>query len=705
MISPYLIKIIPYYLNLCVGMATLWLGFYTLSKNTKNHLCWLFFTMCMASGLTSGFSAALDLVAFHFNYIEGFFVLSYPAIGGAVPSLSLLFLVLFPEKSSGNFSKKIWIVLLPIPYFVYLGLGRLYYTKLYILDKILHIERTPFYLHYIAYCTIVYISYFLIINLKIRKSTSSKHINQLKIVLWGALIGGFLILLGMVLTYFKIFLYGYEFGIFIFLGSIAIAMLRYQAFEIKTAFHYGLFWLLSRVVGIIPILFLPWSVQYFYFNPTRLAPAILSLYGFFCVVFFSLLQKTFFKKIDKLLLQRRLSLEKATVKFSETLYRVRNIEELTRLTFTFLEQNIFPKKAFIFIHAPINGPQAFEGFSSELVDKNFIFCLPIDTIEAWISTSGSNKVLILSEECNSFFSDSKIIPPNLADSDIKVIQFITSEYNKILGILYLSERKDFKPYSQYEIEFITALSKIMAMGLNGIYSHQKNQELYQAKTFLKEALDGISHELKTAFYSASGTKDLVLKGGIKGEDDLKQLYLDTVSFSEYIFHMVRNYGLSEKIEVGNICISKTWFKFVDAVAMAIKLNDYYKRDKDILVSCQGDDQIQVCADQEKIIVILSNLINNAIKYSDAHGSLDIHWENQDNRLYITVKDFGCGIPKEKLHTIFDKTSNQKVERGNNYFSLGFGLSVTRALVGLHEGKIKIESEVGRGTIVTLEIPL
>ena len=189
-------KILPSYYNLFVGILSIFLGFFVLNKNITNKLCWIFWLMCLSSGLTSIFSGLLDIFAYHFNYIENFFILFYPTIGGFVPGLFLIFLILFPKQSDLIPKKVICIIFLCMAYFSYLGLTKHYHSNLVIVDRILQIERTPYYLLYIVYGLIVYLSHIAVIKIKIKNSIEPRHIQQLTIVLKGAFTGGFLILFG-----------------------------------------------------------------------------------------------------------------------------------------------------------------------------------------------------------------------------------------------------------------------------------------------------------------------------------------------------------------------------------------------------------------------------------------------------------------------------------------------------------------------------
>jgi len=103
--------------------------------------------------------------------------------------------------------------------------------------------------------------------------------------------------------------------------------------------------------------------------------------------------------------------------------------------------------------------------------------------------------------------------------------------------------------------------------------------------------------------------------------------------------------------------------------------------------------------------VIFNLLDNAIKYSPHHPEIFIRTENTNGHLVITVRDNGIGIEKKELKKIFD--SLYRVPTGNihNVKGFGLGLCYVKAIISSHEGHIGVDSEIGKGTIFTIKIPV
>lgn len=111
------------------------------------------------------------------------------------------------------------------------------------------------------------------------------------------------------------------------------------------------------------------------------------------------------------------------------------------------------------------------------------------------------------------------------------------------------------------------------------------------------------------------------------------------------------------------------------------------------------------ADEDKMDQILTNLMNNAIKYSPNGGKITLHAKKEGNILTLGVEDQGLGIPKEHLKKVFDQFHRVNNEDNRKIYGTGLGLYLVKHLVEkVHYGKIWVESEVGKGSTFWVQIP-
>ena len=125
-----------------------------------------------------------------------------------------------------------------------------------------------------------------------------------------------------------------------------------------------------------------------------------------------------------------------------------------------------------------------------------------------------------------------------------------------------------------------------------------------------------------------------------------------------------------------------------------------------LVTSMGDEELFVDVDRDRMIQVLANLINNAIKFvPDVGGRIVVQAQKLDNEVSIAIQDNGRGIDKEDISRIFNRFVQVEKHVGPGSHGTGLGLAISKELVELHGGRIEVASEVGCGTTFTVFLPL
>ena len=117
------------------------------------------------------------------------------------------------------------------------------------------------------------------------------------------------------------------------------------------------------------------------------------------------------------------------------------------------------------------------------------------------------------------------------------------------------------------------------------------------------------------------------------------------------------------------------------------------------------DMLYVNADLGKIQQVLYNLIDNAIKFSHKNSIIRIETTEKHNKVFISVKDSGIGIPKESVPLVFDRFYKSDLSRGKDKKGTGLGLSITREIIRAHKENINVISTEGVGSEFIFSLPL
>jgi len=159
----------------------------------------------------------------------------------------------------------------------------------------------------------------------------------------------------------------------------------------------------------------------------------------------------------------------------------------------------------------------------------------------------------------------------------------------------------------------------------------------------------------------------------------------------------------EAAETGRIRLDVKPFPLRDALEECVAFYAPYAEQKKINLRLEeGPGEIVVKGDRGKMMEILDNLMNNALKFTPSKGSIRVNAERVEGHAEISVRDTGAGIPKEKLATIFDQAA--LVATIDAHARLGLGMTICKRLVEAQKGKIVIESVPGKGTKVSFTLP-
>ncbi len=239
-------------------------------------------------------------------------------------------------------------------------------------------------------------------------------------------------------------------------------------------------------------------------------------------------------------------------------------------------------------------------------------------------------------------------------------------------------------------------------------THEKKrvEELLRIDQLKDQFLANTSHELRTPLNGIIGIA-ASLENGIAGDLPTKakeNLHLITAS-GKRLSNLINDILDFSKLKNADL---KLELKPVDLAAVTkivFALSRPLLQNKPIeLINQLPDDAPLVNADENRIQQILHNLIGNAIKFTEK-GSIRVFGKPKGNFFEITVSDTGIGIPKEKHKSIFNSFEQLDGTSTRKYGGTGLGLSVSKQLIDLHQGRITVESKPGKGSAFTFTLPL
>lgn len=234
------------------------------------------------------------------------------------------------------------------------------------------------------------------------------------------------------------------------------------------------------------------------------------------------------------------------------------------------------------------------------------------------------------------------------------------------------------------------------------------EALKRTNRFRREFLADVSHELKTPIFAAQGFIYTLLEGAVE-DKKIRMKFLKKAGKSlDGLDRLVKDLLTVSQMEIGAITMQKEVF---DIRATAFEVLDQLERKAakqgtSIIIDEQNKNPVFVYADKMRINQVITNLLENAIKYGrEIEGLIQIGFRNKDELVEVSIRDNGAGIPQEHLNRVFerffmvDKSRNKNTSKKGS----GLGLSIVKHIIEGHGSEIQVESKLGVGTVFTFEL--
>ncbi len=229
---------------------------------------------------------------------------------------------------------------------------------------------------------------------------------------------------------------------------------------------------------------------------------------------------------------------------------------------------------------------------------------------------------------------------------------------------------------------------------------QKERELNDLKT---KFLSMVSHEFKTPLSGILTSATLAGKYTRENQQDKRDRHLRTIkSKVKYLNDILTDFLSLEKIESGKVSYSFTQFPLSKVINEVIYESNMVLKNGQNIKYPENIDGIEIYFDEKILTLALTNLVNNAIKYSEENSEINIQFDQDESDFYIAIIDEGIGIPKEEQKFIFDRyfrAENALIAEGT-----GIGLNIIKNHLENLQGDISFKSIENKGSTFTLRIP-
>jgi signal transduction histidine kinase len=294
--------------------------------------------------------------------------------------------------------------------------------------------------------------------------------------------------------------------------------------------------------------------------------------------------------------------------------------------------------------------------------------------------------------------------------------------DNILGLLFIGKKKSGRRYSDEDIELLTSITNQGLLALERLKTQEtiileraEKEKLKELSNLKSEFISHVSHELRTPLTSIQWSIANLLDGIPEPPAPKIRQYLEGVhDSSQHLGRMIEDLLDVSRIEAGRIEIVLERLDIKDEVKKVLDILKPLAEKKNIRFKTTQPESLWVKADQDRLRDILTNILDNAIKYSNDGDEVEIKIEKendtkkvtgaQNEMVSISIIDHGPGIPKEKQQVIFERFERIREDKATRQKGLGLGLHIVKKLVELQGGQIWVESVVRKGSAFILVLP-
>jgi signal transduction histidine kinase len=278
---------------------------------------------------------------------------------------------------------------------------------------------------------------------------------------------------------------------------------------------------------------------------------------------------------------------------------------------------------------------------------------------------------------------------------------------RALGALGIRSYDPTVAYSADDAQMLSLFADQAAAALTTVeaFSRQAQavEQLERLNRAKSEFVSIVSHEFRTPLTGIQGFSEMMRDEQLSMEE-MREYAGDINKDVQRLNRMINEMLDLDRMESGRMTIHREQMDLNAVVDEAVDRVRPNAPNHTLTLDLQPDlPQIQ--ADRDRLTQVASNLLSNAVKYSPTGGRITLTTRAQGDQLLFDVRDEGLGIPKEALETIFERYSRVDSQATKDIQGTGLGLPIVRQIVQLHGGRVWAESELGRGSVFHVVLPL
>jgi signal transduction histidine kinase len=301
----------------------------------------------------------------------------------------------------------------------------------------------------------------------------------------------------------------------------------------------------------------------------------------------------------------------------------------------------------------------------------------------------------------------------LEEKEIDMFIPLSFKSSDLTGFLSLGKKKSREKFNRDDIDLLLAMSRDLALNLERIrlleeviYERVEKEKLSDLIRLKTEFISSVSHELRTPMSSIRGLAEILQEGKIKEkakQEKLIRLVATESSRLSRFLHNILDFG---KIEQNKKTYNYQKKELQSVIKEVVQLFQYRSDSDEVVLNTKMPGKpIFLKIDQDAVMQALTNLLDNAIKYSSDEKEIVVELVPREKQVEIRIKDKGIGIPAGDQKKIFEGFYRHAEADRHSTKGVGLGLTIVKHIMSAHGGEIHVESQPGEGSTFSLIFPV
>jgi signal transduction histidine kinase len=279
---------------------------------------------------------------------------------------------------------------------------------------------------------------------------------------------------------------------------------------------------------------------------------------------------------------------------------------------------------------------------------------------------------------------------------------------KPIGVIEAVNKVNHEHYTQDDLAILETLAAQAAIAIENMRLQARlkhaNEELMRLEQMKSDFIAISSHELRTPLGLILGHATFLKE--ILSEDHQEQLDV-IIRSAMRLKSIIEDMATIAHKEEGKSRVRRRYFSLGDLVQETVEKFQAQAQERGLQLASDipENDPLKIEGDREKIALVLNNLIQNALTFTDREGQIGVKAEADSGWAKVFVVDTGIGIPEEEQDRIFERFYQVESHLTRKHGGMGLGLSIARAMVEMHNGQIWCESKEGMGSLFCFMLPI